>query len=121
MIIDEDKVFPLSRYTKGRKIDSDHNTMVLYLNINYQMKKPDRKEFFNFKNKECQENFFQKTEELTKLSECFQNNNSLETKSNEWFRTLTGYFHQCFKKIRCKKTGKETDTDKLMMMRTELI
>ena len=27
MVIDEDKQFPLSRYVKGRKIDSDHSTM----------------------------------------------------------------------------------------------
>ena len=55
------------------------------------------------------------------MSDCFKNENSLETKSNEWFKTLNGYFHQCFKKIRCKKTGRETDTDKLMRLRTELI
>ena len=71
MIIDEDKVFPLSRYTKGRKIDSDHNTMVLYLNINYQMKKPYRKEFFNFKNKECQENFFSENRRIDQIIRMF--------------------------------------------------
>ena len=58
MIIDEEKQFPLSRYTKNGKKHSDHNSMILYLDIDYYLKKPDRKELFNFKNVECQKAFF---------------------------------------------------------------
>ena len=121
MVIDEDKLFPLSRYDKGIRKDSDHNTLILWLNICYQMKKPERIELFNFKNEECQEKFFNKTELSTSLQECFQNRNSLEIQTNDWFKTLKSYFHQCFKKIGCTSVIKPTETDKLLKLRTELI
>ena len=35
-------------------IDSDHNMLVLYLDISCCLKKPDRNELFNFLNVECQ-------------------------------------------------------------------
>ena len=65
LIIDEEKEFPLSRYTKAGKKHSDHTTMILNLDIEYHLKKPDRKELFNFKNIECQKACFQKTENST--------------------------------------------------------
>ena len=33
MVVDEDKLFPLSRYDKGIRKDSDHNNLILWLNI----------------------------------------------------------------------------------------
>ena len=80
-----------------------------------------RIEIFNFKNEECQEKFLNKTELSTTLQECFQNRNSLEIQTNDWFETLKSYFHQCFKKIGCKTVIKQTETDKLLKLRTELI
>ena len=50
---------------------SDHNTMILNLDIEYHLKKPDRKKLFNFKNIECHKAFFQRTENSTLLTECF--------------------------------------------------
>ena len=52
LVIDEDKQFPLSRYTKCGKKDSNHITMILEMNIKYCMKKPERIEVFNFKDAE---------------------------------------------------------------------
>ena len=121
MLIDEDKVYPLSRYVKGIKKDSDHHTLILWLNICYQMKKPERTELFNFKNEECQQQFFRKTEYASSLQECFHNLNSLEYQANEWFKILNSYFYQCFKKIRCKNVPKLSETDKLLKLRTELV
>ena len=99
MIIDEEKCYPLSRYLKGEKKDSDHHTLILDLNISFQKKNPERKEVFNFRNKECQENFYLKTEVMTSLVKCFANENSLEKQSSDCFESMNRYFHQCFTKI----------------------
>ena len=57
LLIDEDKQFPLTRYTqKGVKV-SDHNIMIMHLDIDYYLKKPHRIELFNFKNADCQKMF----------------------------------------------------------------
>ena len=72
MIIDEDKQFPLSRYLKGGKKDSHHNTLIMYMEITFMEKKQDRIEMFNFKSLECQEEFFKLTEQKTELVKCFQ-------------------------------------------------
>ena len=50
MVIDEDKLFHLSRYMRGEKKDSDHHTLVLDLNINFKQKKTERIEFIQFSN-----------------------------------------------------------------------
>ena len=51
MVVDEGKRFVLSRYGKKQgnyiKKDSDHNTLILYMDISLFLKKPDRIELFN--------------------------------------------------------------------------
>ena len=123
MIIDEDKQFPLTRYTKNGEKHSDHNTMILYIDIEYCLKKPDRREFFNFKNTECQAAFFQKTEHFSLLTECFSSNDkSIEIQSNQWFNTLKSYFHECFRKIRCKNNySSKNPIVKLLEERSSII
>jgi hypothetical protein len=122
MVIDEEKQFPLSRYTKNGKKHSDNNSMILYLDIDYHLKKPDRKEFFNFKNVECQKAFFQKTEKSELLTKCFLNTKSSENQSNDWFKTLKGYFYECFRKIRCKQSfSNKNPVVKLLEERSKLI
>ena len=104
MSIDEEKKFVLSNYKKVKgvatKKDSDHFTTILEININYTVKKPDRIEMFNFKNAQCQEKFFQITNNSTELSQCFQGDGTLESQATKWFKTLKGVFHSSFRKIR---------------------
>ena len=88
LIFDEEKEFPLSRYTKAGVKHSDHNIMILNLDIEYHLKKPDRKELFNFKNIECQKAFFQKTENSTLLTECFYGKKCSESQAKDWFSKL---------------------------------
>ena len=122
MIIDEEKQFPLSRYTKNGKKHSDHNSMILYLDIDYYLKKPDRKELFNFKNVECQKAFFQKTEHSELLTKCFLNKKSSENQSKDWFKILNGYFYECFRKIRCKQSfSSKNPVVKLLEERSRLV
>ena len=71
MIIDEDKLYALSNYRKVKgehvKKDSDHNTLILNLKLEYFLKKTERMEFFNLKNSECQQAFFEKRNTTRKL------------------------------------------------------
>ena len=75
MIIDETRKHVLINFnpiwTGGRTIESDHNTDILKLNLQYQERKIERIEIFNFKNLQCQENFRDLTSQTQKLSECF--------------------------------------------------
>ena len=42
LIIDEDKLNPLNRYLKDGKKNSDHNTMIMQLNITFMEKRRDK-------------------------------------------------------------------------------
>ena len=42
LIIDEDKLYPLTRYLKDGKKNSDHNTMIMQLNITFMEKRRDK-------------------------------------------------------------------------------
>ena len=72
MIIDEDNEYPLTRYMKDGRKHSDHNTLIMYMNISFLEIKPERIEMYNFKNSEDQEKFFQLTETKKELSKYFQ-------------------------------------------------
>ena len=51
--------------------------------VEYQMKKPERIELFNFKTEECQKMFYNKTEFSNSLLECLQNAKHLQTQACE--------------------------------------
>jgi hypothetical protein len=52
-----------AQFKKNRRvIESDHNGLILELDIQFSYKKLERKEMFNLKNKECQEAFKMETE-----------------------------------------------------------
>ena len=125
MIVDEDKLYALSKYVKVKgdyvKKDSDHNTLILYMNISYKTKKPSREEVFNFKNQECQREFFTITEETEDLSSCFMSNKTFDKQCKDWFKNLQTVFHKSFKKIRCQSRVKETEVSKLLEKRKNLI
>ena len=112
MVVDEVKQYGLSNYSNSNGIshkkDSDHNTLILYLNIRLPVFVNERKEMFNFKNLECQETFFQFTNNTTTLSECFETADTLENQSKKWFKQLNSIFQQTFRKIRITKHQKPT-------------
>lgn len=105
MVIDEPRAHVLTNFNpskqRGKAIESDHNTEIIELELSYQRKKEERKELFNFKNKECQHAFFELTSETSKLSECFENENqSFQEQAKKWDKTLNDIFHQTFRKVR---------------------
>ena len=112
MVVDEEKRYVLSNYSSSegimRKTDSDHNTLVLYLSLNLPVFENERREIFNFKNNDCQQTFFDLTENSTTLSQCFINDDNIQDQSNRWIKKLNGLFQQSFKKIRMTKKQKPT-------------
>ena len=81
-------------------------------------------EIFNFKDAECQQKFFQVTENTTKLSSSFENDDENFMKQcSRFFKTLNGTFHQCFKKIRIKNKTSTSKNDEIQIyleLRTKL-
>ena len=125
MVVDEDKEYALSNYSvvggKACKKDSDHNTMYVDLSVSVPKVRVDRTEVYNFKNKECQQKFLEVTNNTTKLSDCFDNDENIHNQGRKWFKSLNGLFQQSFKKIRVTSVQKETTVSKLFDKRRELI
>ena len=104
MIIDETRKHVLTNFNPirngGKAIESDHNTQILKLTLQYQKRITERIEIFNFKNLECQEKFHCLTSQTQKLSECFKMDSNFEEQSSKWKKTLDSFCHQSFKKVR---------------------
>lgn len=67
MKIDEDKEFGLMNFAQmkknGRIIETDHNGLIVDMELKVVRGKPERRELFNLRNKACQEAFYQETEQ----------------------------------------------------------
>ena len=120
MIVDEEKEYALNNFAQTKKnrrvIESDHNGLILELSLQYQFKKPERRELFNFKSKEAQEAFKNETEINEELLNCFENDLSLEVQSKRWLKTFNSILQKCFRKIRiCKKKNINDNTEKSLI------
>ena len=85
-------------------MESDHNPMCAKFNIVYlKLKKSnERREIFNLKNKECQNSFFENTNQGERHQNCFKSDQNFETQSRNFMKTLDDFLHKSFKKIRIK-------------------
>ena len=126
IIIDEERNYTLTKYATTKcvikKVRSDHNPIFCKFSLPYE-KKPKyekRKELFNLKNKECQENFFVTTNEGSKLQDCIDENESLERNSNKFIKTFEDILHQCFTKIRIKPSVPRNKASILIESKTKL-
>ena len=88
MVIDENKKYVLTNYEQvrrgGKAADSDHATEYLDLDLEVISEKPQRREIWNFKNKECQEKFKMQTSQTKDFSNCFQNNLPIIKQIENW-------------------------------------
>ena len=68
MKVDEEEQYALTNLAQKRKTKaakkSDHRTLILELNIQFNKIKPDIKEYFNFKSEYCQKKFKEQIMEL---------------------------------------------------------
>ena len=106
MVIDDSKNYILSNYKiakqTGKAVDSDHFTQYLDLNLKIGKERPERKEMFNFKDKNCQEAFKINTSETEDFTDCFNGEAPLNEKINNWKRVLMSHCSKAFKKIRIR-------------------
>ena len=104
MLVDEEKEFVLTNYNKknGEVVakDSDHNTLVMYMDIPYSNVKPKRVEIFNLRNPEGQVRFKSLTSNCDKLESCFDNEENFDKQSSKFEKLLKGCIQQSFPKIR---------------------
>ena len=124
MVVDEEKQFVLTNYNKvkGEIVakDSDHNTLVLYMDISYSTFKPKRVEVFHLKHSEGQEQFKTLTSISDKLSGCFVKNDPFEIQASKWMKNLNNCIHQSFPKIRITTKPRKTPEHDLMDKRFKL-
>ena len=106
MWIDEERYCPLTNYSSRTetKVASDHNLLSAEFNIKYKKKlyRPQRREIFNFKDKECVENFFIETNNNEDFLQLANMEESSTIKFKRFTKLLDKSFHKCFKKIRIK-------------------
>ena len=93
------------------KVTIMFNLQSSHLNtMKYQAKK---EEIFNFRNPDCQQKFFEVTENTTKLSSCFNPVGDFLKQTTKFYKTLDGTFHQSFKKIRIKNKSNPNQQDEI--------
>ena len=96
--------------------------MIIEFDLKACYQKKERQEIFNFKNTECQQEFFKLTNNTQKFTGCFKNYLPFEDQAKNWNSVLKSCFHQSFKKVRVthKVKIKETEISKLQQKRKEL-
>ena len=106
----------------GKIVESDHNPLFLYLNLQFSRIRKERVEIFQFKSKEAQQLFKNLTTNTSDFTDCFKNNLSFEQQSTNWRQVLDNYFHKAFKKIRImnKPSKKNSEINSLMEKRRKL-
>ena len=123
MIIDEERTHVLTKYCTRRgirsEIGSDHNVQFAKFILKYhEAKCKTIREIFNFKNTECQQKFFEVTDNSSKLSSCFSQCGNFIENTSKFVKILNGTFHQCFRKIRIK--NKTSNVDKKDVIQVNL-
>ena len=107
MVIDESKEHILTNYQSARyggsAKDSDHFTQYMDINLKIISEKPERIEFFNFKDEKSQQIFQKLTSETEVFTKCFQDNASLDVQVENWRKALNSHCKKAFKKIRIRK------------------
>ena len=103
--IDEQKVHVLKSIRKGKKgtkiKESDHNTIETEFNCKIQdAVHKEKEEFFNLKDKECQQRFKEYTSSNNMLSNIFDNEGDLNQLTEKFIKKLNGCIAHSFKKIR---------------------
>ena len=104
MIIDEERKYVLTKYTKKKCnsfiTESDHNPLIIDIDVFWNSKiKPDRTEIFNLRNAECQDSFFRHTNNSDILTKCLINKD-VRSGGRLWLKNLKYIIQTNFKKIR---------------------
>ena len=127
MLIGEERLFTLTKYVTTRGIKdictSDHNPLFCSFDISYEKKAQciQRREIFDLKCKEGQAAFKQETDNTTKFTDVFENNNdTFEAQTLKFQRCLKQSVQNSFRKIRITNKEKETEVAKLLKLKNKL-
>ena len=126
MLIDEERKHSLYNFSQikqnKRVVPSDHNPIILDLNIEFCKLKPERREMFNLKNKLCQEAFKIETENNPQLLNIFNSMLPFDIQCKQWFKLFNSILHKCFKKVRIvsSKKKEKDNTEQLFKERIML-
>jgi uncharacterized membrane-anchored protein YjiN (DUF445 family) len=78
-------------------------------------------EMFNFKNKTCQDAFFEENDTNKELLECFEDDNeTVVVQASRWRKTFKNILHKCFRKIRIVKRKQQIKSDDMLKERIKL-
>ena len=106
LLIDEKRIFSLSNYGGNSKIThSDHNSLVLDLDLRIEKPKIQRKIVFNYKDEKSLLKFKKITSDSNDLSKCLSNDMPLPQQIRKWSKQLKKSIYSCFKKVRLRKSG----------------
>ena len=102
MTIDEEKIYALANYSNKQKslIYSDHNSIIVNLNLKEPNQIVERKTIFNFRNSEGLKAFRDITTFTNKFSKCFYKNTPFNQQCKRWSKLVKSSIVECFKKIR---------------------
>ena len=124
MKIDEERKNVLTKFVKTRgkscKIESDHNPMILEVNISWSSKiSAERTEIYNLKNKDCHNKFYEYTNNTKMLTNCLINTD-VRSGGKLWLKNFKFAIMQTFKKVRINRTQKNKvnkDIEELFVQR----
>ena len=102
IVIDEDKAYSLTNYSKRRIVNSDHNSLIMNLNLQASKQRKERKIIFNFRDGVAMRKFTKKTT-YSDFSNILKGANNLEIKAKKWAKKLKDTIYECFKKVRIGK------------------
>ena len=107
MKIDEKRLFSLGSFQKdghAKFAESDHNVMLLDINLSLQWNLKDekhREEIYNYKNASDFKKYIEITEKETSLIECFDSKiGDINDQCNLWLSRFNSIIKKCFKRIR---------------------
>ena len=114
-IIDCDQLYSMTKYTttKGNVSvkRSDHYSIIAKFELTWKNRERKRLEIFKLRDMEGLRSFHERTDDCSKLRNCFQENLSLEDACNRWYKIIDSKLHQCFQKIRITDTPPKKTLD----------
>ena len=106
---------------RGRVTESDHAKIEIDVDLQYEVKKPQRVEAYNFKNVECQKVFKEITTTTNLFSTCFESGELFQDQIKKWEHVLKSHVVTAFPKIRSRKRKFcETDIGQMLEERKKL-
>ena len=104
LLIDEKKIYSLTNYScKTKTVYSDHNSLVMNVNLEYQKQKQERKIVFNFRNLNSLRKFKTSTTNTNKFTTCFNEIEPFSKQVKQWSNLFNGTIRKCFERVRMRK------------------